>query len=114
MLSLATLGMAAYGAYSTVAGVIDLLATRQLEIWADVLLILFGVVLVVAAAFVRVLMPGGLALAMGALLGLQALALHNAAHLYQDIAIVPQVARGVFAAILVLLAYVGARRAGRS
>ena len=111
MLTIATLGMAGYGVFSAGAGLFDLVGTRRLELWADGILMLLGAILLLAAAFVRVLMPGGLALAIGSLLGLQALALHNTTHLYQDILPWAQVARGAFAGLLVLLAYLGAERA---
>jgi hypothetical protein len=56
---------------------------------------------------VRVRLPGGLAFAIGALLGLQALAVHNAVHL--DAGLAPQVGRAVLAAVLVALASVPRR-----
>lgn len=111
MLTAATLGMIAYGLYSAGTGLVDLLATRALEVWIDLAMLLFGLMLTMAAFLVRVLMPGGLALAIGAMLGLQALAIHNAAHLYGQVVPLPLVARGAFAAALVLLAYIGARTA---
>jgi hypothetical protein len=110
MLTAATLGMVIYGGSAAASGVLDRFSAAPLELWADGLMIVMGIVLMLAAAFVRVLMPGGLALAIGALLSLQALAIHNAAHLYGAVAVWPQVARGAFAAILVALAYVGSRR----
>jgi hypothetical protein len=113
MLSSATLGLAGYGLYAAGSGLAGLLGASRLEVWADLLLIVLGVVLVVAAAFVRVQIPGGLPLALGALLGLQALALHNAAHLYGRIAPAPQIARGVLAAVLLALGYAGAGNASR-
>ena len=113
MLTLATLGMVGYGVWSAAAGAADLVARHVLEVPADLATLVLGVILVVAAALVRVRMPGGLALAMGALLGLQALALHADAHAYGEIALAPQIARGVFAALLVLLAALGGRREAR-
>ena len=53
----------------------------RLELWAELGLIVFGALLPLAAAFVRVRLPGGLALAIGAMLGLQALAVHDAVRL---------------------------------
>jgi hypothetical protein len=55
-------------------------------------------------------MPGGLALAVGAMLALQALSLHNDLHFYGDILLAPQLARGLLAGCLAALAYAGARR----
>jgi hypothetical protein len=109
VLSLASLGMVAYGLYSVAAGVFDLLVGHRLEILPDVGLVLLGLLLMLAAAFVRVRMPGGLALALGSLLGLQALALHNDAHWYGAVVLWPQVIRGAFAAALALAAFLGSR-----
>ena len=99
VLTLASLGMFAYGTYSTVWAIVDLFRGSRLELWADVLIVLFGLLLVLAAAFVRVRMPGGLAVAIGAMLALQALAVHTAAHL--DSGLTPQVGRAVLAFFLV-------------
>ncbi len=111
MLTAATLGMAAYGAYSIVAGVIDLIFRSRLEVVADLALVAFGLLLLLAAAFVRVLIPGGLALALGALLGLHALSIHNSAHISGSVALAPQLARAGFAAAMLALAYLGSRAA---
>jgi len=110
MLPLASLGMAFYGIWSAAGAAADLVGARALEFWADATTFLFGLILLVAAALVRVRLPGGLAFAIGALLGLQALALHRAAHFDGAVHLVPQLARGAFAATLVLLAFVGSRR----
>jgi hypothetical protein len=109
VLSLASLGMVVYGVYSIAAGLFDLLFEHRLEFLPDAGLIVLGLLLMLAAAFVRVRMPGGLALALGALLGLQALALHNNVHWYGSVTLLPQVVRGVFAAGLALLAWLGGR-----
>jgi hypothetical protein len=111
MLTTATIGMAAYGAYTVAASLMNLIRTARLEIWVDLSEVLFGLLLMLAAAFVRVVMPGGLALAMGAMLGLQALALHDAAHLYGGVALAPQLARAAFTLLLVILAWLGGRKA---
>lgn len=108
MLSVASLGMASYGVYSIGWAVIDLIRGPRLEWWADISLVVFGVLLVLSAAFVRVRLPGGLAFAIGAMLALQALAVHNAVHL--DAGLAPQIGRAILAAALVLLAAVGAGR----
>ena len=107
MLTTATLGMALYGLYSILVGVTDLVATAQLEWWANLWLIGAGTVLVLGAAFVRVSMPGGLALAVGGLLALQSISLHNAGHLYGRVLLIPELARAVLAMSLVALAYFG-------
>lgn len=108
MLTLATLGMFGYGTYSIAWAAFDLVRGPQLELWAEAGLVAFGLLLVVSAALVRVRIPGGLAAAIGAMLGLQALAVHDAVHLGGGIA--PQIARAGFAAALVILAWFGAER----
>ena len=105
MLTSAAIGMAGYGAFEAAAGLIDLIGRHRLEIVADLASILFGTLLVLAAAFVRVRLPGGLALAIGALLALQALAIHQAAHVAGAVTLTPQLVRGGFAALLVALAH---------
>jgi hypothetical protein len=107
MLSVAVLGMAVYGVYSAGLGVVDLFGVYGLDWWADLGLLALGLVLVLSAAFVRVLIPGGLALAAGALLGLQALSFHNDVHFYGRVLVLPQVVRGVVAAGLLLMAHAG-------
>lgn len=102
MLSIATLGMVSYGLYSIGWAVADLIRGARLEWWAELGLIVFGVLLILSAAFVRVRLPGGLAFAIGAMLGLQALAVHNAVHLNAGLA--PQIGRAGLATALVVLA----------
>jgi hypothetical protein len=102
MLTLATLGMFLYGAYSFGWALIDVVRGAQLELWAEAGVVMFGLLLALSAAFVRVRLPGGLAFAIGAMLGLQALAVHNAVHLAGGIG--SQVARGVMAMTLVAMA----------
>jgi hypothetical protein len=106
MLTLASLGMFLYGIYSVGWAVMDLIRGARLEFWAEIGLIVFGVLLMLASAFVRVRLPGGLAFALGALLGLQALAVHDGAHL--DTGVVPQIVQGVLALVLVLTAWFSA------
>ena len=69
--------------------------------WPGVATLVFG------AAFVRVSIPGGLALAIAGLLALQSISLHNASHLYGQVVLLPQFARALFAGLLVALAYFG-------
>lgn len=102
MLTIATLGMFVYGLYSMGWAVLDVIRGARLELWAELGLMLFGLLLALSAAFVRVRLPGGLAFAIGAMLGLQALAVHDAVHLASGIT--PQVVRGVVAVVLVLMA----------
>jgi hypothetical protein len=101
MLTIAALGMCTYGLYSAAWAVVDLIRGARLELWAELGLMLFGLLLSLSAAFVRVGLPGGLAAAIGAMLGLQALAVHNAVHL--DAGLAPQIGRAVLALVLVAL-----------
>jgi len=110
MLTAAALGMLAYGLYSAGLGLAGLLGFVALEVWANLGLIVSGLLLALAAAFVRVRLPGGLALALSAILGLQALALHNDLHFYGATTVPPQALRGACAALLLVLAYAGGRR----
>ena len=107
MLTAAALGIFSYGIYSMAWAVADFVRGARVELWAELGLIAFGALLALAAAFVRVRLPGGVAFAIGAMLGLQALAVHNAMHL--GIGVAPQIARGILAMTLVGLAYVGTR-----
>ena len=107
MLRTAALGLAFYGVYSIIIGLENLFVGAELEWWANLWVIAAGGLVLLSAAFVRVSMPGGLALAVGGLLGLQSISLHNDGHLYGQVLLVPQLVRATFAAILVGLAYVG-------
>ena len=102
MLTAAALGMFSYGIYSMGWAVADLVRGAHLELWAELGVMAFGALLALAAAFVRVGLPGGLAFAIGAMLGLQALAVHDAVHLGGGVA--PQIVRGAIAIVLVALA----------
>ncbi len=99
--------MLTYAAYSVVWAAVDVVAGRRLEWWADGGLILFGLLLALGALFVRTRLPGGLAFAIGAMLGLQALAVHTAAHLGTGVG--PQIGRGALAVALAAAAYAAAR-----
>jgi hypothetical protein len=110
MLTVSTIVMAAYGLASAGWAAVDLVRGGHLEWWADAGLVLFGLLLVLSAALVRVRLPGGLAAAVGAMLGLQALSVHNAVHL--DYGITGQVLQGALATSLVVLARAGSLAAG--
>ena len=107
MLPVAALGMLIYGLHDIVAGAADLIAGTVPEWWAAAWRMLAGAVLALAAIFVRASLPGGLALALGGLLGLQSISLHNDPHIYGDLLVWPQVSRAVFSAVLVALAWFG-------
>ena len=109
MLTLASLGMLLYGVYSAGWAVVDLVRGARLELWAELGLMAFGALLILAAAFVRVRLPGGLQFAIGAMLGLQALAVHDAVHLGGGVA--PQIVRASVAVVLVAMALSDARPA---
>jgi hypothetical protein len=109
VLTLATLGLVGYALWDAARAAAGLMGPRGVEIWANLATIVLAVILLVSAALVRVRMPGGLALAIGALLGLQAFALNAAAGVYGTIALAPQIGRAVFAALVVLLALFGGR-----
>jgi fatty acid desaturase len=102
VLTISSLGMLVYGVYSAAWAVADLVRGAHLELWAELGLMAFGALLALAAAFVRVRLPGGLAFAIGAMLGLQALGVHDAVHLGGGVA--PQIVRGAIALVLVALA----------
>lgn len=107
MLTVAAVGMVTYGVYSAGWAVVDVVRGARLELWAEAALVVFGLLLALSAAFVRVKLPGGLALAIGAMLGLQALEVHTVAHIGGGLT--PQIGRAVLAVILVALAYAGSR-----
>lgn len=111
LLSLSVTGMAGYALYSAGLGTYDVLLAHRLDLWADIALALAGLALGAAAVLVRLQVPGGLALALGAMLALQGLALHNDLHWYGHISVVSQVGRGVFALALAVLAHMGDRTA---
>ncbi len=114
MLTAAALGMVGYGLYEIGFGVSELVSFHRLELWAVVASIVLGLILVLAAALVRVTFPGGLELAIGALLALQALALHNVVHTSAAPTVTPHISRGVLAILLITLAYTGTRAASSS
>lgn len=108
MLTVAALGLAGYGLYSAGLGLVVLLAgPYRLEWWAGFALLGFGLLLTLSAPLVRVRFPGSLALAIGAMLGLQAFSLHNDMHFYGRIVVLFQLARGGFAALVAVLAWKG-------
>lgn len=107
MLTAAALGMLSYGLYSVGWAAVDLARGARLELWAELGLMAFGALLALAATFVRVRLPGGLEFAVGAMLGLQALAVHDAVHLGTGLA--PQIVRAAIAIVLIAMALSDAR-----
>jgi hypothetical protein len=103
MLTAATIGMLSYAGYSAGWAVYDVMTGPHLEWWAELGLVLFALLLALGAFFVRVRLPGGLAFAIGAMLGLQALAVHTAAHL--ETGLTSQIGRGALAIALVVMAH---------
>ena len=107
MLTAATLGMLVYGFYSAGWSVANAFLAAPLEWWANTAQVLFGGLLMLSSAFVRVRIPGSLALALGAMLSLQALAVHSSAHLGSGLA--PQIGRAVLAVSLLAMASTAGR-----
>ena len=103
--------MSASGLYSVAWALMDLVQGAQLELWAEIGIIMFGVLLVLSGAIVRARVPGGLFFAAGALLGLQSLAVHTAAHLGSGLA--PQIARAVLGVVMLALAWFGSAQRRR-
>ena len=85
MLRAAAFGMLIYGVHDFIVGATDLIGVGMLEWWANLWRILSGGVLTLAAALVRVSLPGGLALAVSGLLALQSINLHNDPHVYVEL-----------------------------
>jgi hypothetical protein len=108
MLIFATLATSLCGLYSVAWAVIDVWHGARLEIWAELALMFFGALLTFSSALLRARVPGGLAFSLGAWLGLQALAVHNAVHL--DTGIAAQVGQAGLAAVLLGTAWLGTNR----
>jgi|TARA_B100000470_G_scaffold174784_1_gene139018 hypothetical protein len=107
MLRAAALGMFLYGGYCVIDGLIDFVFAETLEWWANLWGIFSGILLAFGAIFTRISFPGGLALAIGGLLGLQAISLHNEIHLYGQLSKTYQLSQIGFAALLVTLGHYG-------
>tara|TARA_B100000029_G_scaffold318775_1_gene311269 strand:- start:2526 stop:2891 length:366 start_codon:yes stop_codon:yes gene_type:complete len=107
MLRVAALGMFLYGGYSVTSGLIDFIFLEEFEWWANLWKIVAGLVLTFGAVFTRISFPGGLALAIGGLLGLHAISLHSEIHLYGQLSTSLQLSRVFFAVLLVILGYYG-------
>ena len=105
VLKLSTLLMSLYGTYSIGWAANDLYQGKQLELWAACTLIGFGLLLGVAALVTNARIPGGLPIAAAALLGLQALDVHNAAHLGTPLG--TQFTRALFSFALLAAAFLG-------
>ncbi len=109
MLTAAALGLAGYGLYCVGAAILDLIWLSRLEWWAHLGGALLGLVLLFSAVLTRARVPGGLFFALGGLLGLQALNLHNSAHLHGTIQTIPEILRALVGIVLLLMARIGAR-----
>lgn len=105
MLPAAAAGMFLYGVYAIVSGITDLLFIGTLEWWANAWGMLSGAILALAAVFVRISLPGGLALAIAGLLGLQAISLHNDGLYYGELLHWTQGVRAGFSLLLIALAW---------
>jgi hypothetical protein len=112
VLTVAAFGMAAYGLHQVGVALDAITRGSTLEGWAAAALIVFGALLIASGIIVRLRVPGALPAALGSLLGLQALALHNAVHLSASPGdIRPHLVRGAIAALLFGLAWAGERQA---
>ncbi|HIN53249.1 MAG TPA: hypothetical protein EYM79_02970 [Planctomycetes bacterium] len=107
MLRTAALGMFLYGGYCVVDGLIDFVFAEKLEWWANLWGLFSGILLAFGAIFTRISFPGGLALAISGLLGLQAISLHNEIHLYGQLSQTQQLSRIALAALLLTLGHYG-------
>ena len=108
VLTVATVGMFVYAAYSVIWPIVDVMRGAQLELWAEAGVLCFGVLLGFSAVLVRLRVPGGLAFALAGLFGLQALAVHNAAHFNQGLG--PQIGRAAVGLVLAALAYLNSKQ----
>ena len=112
MLTIAALGMVLYGVHEIGVAVRNLIGASSLEAWAGGALLVLGALLVISGCLVRLRIPGGLAAALGSLLALQALALHNSVHLSATPdAVGPHAIRAAVAAGLLVCAWIGDRPA---
>jgi hypothetical protein len=115
VLTIAAFGFAAYGLHQVGVGLDSMARGSALETWAAVALTVFGTLLIISAIILRLRMPGALQAGLGSLLGLQALALHNAVHLSSSPGDPgPHLIRGALAAALFGLAWAGERHASAS
>lgn len=117
MLTAATLALVAYSLYTIGWSLLDLVFWSRLEVWADLSTSAIALLLLPAAVLTRAGIPGGLPLTFAALLGLQAISLHNSLHLYGQIQVWFEGGRAVLGAWIMMLAMAGqqreaARRAG--
>ncbi len=110
MLTAATLACVAYAFYTIGWSIIDVLVWSRLEVWADLGTSAIALLLLPAAVLIRAGIPGGLPLGFAALLGLQAISLHNSMHLYGEVQVWTESARAVFGAWLMMFAIAGQQR----
>jgi len=101
--------MLGYGIYAAGWSLVDLLIRARLEAWADMTTAATALLLVPAAVLIRAGIPGGLPLGLAALLGLQAISLHNSMHLYGEIQVWTEAGRAAFGAVVMLVAAAGQR-----
>ena len=110
MLTAATLALVGYALYTVGWSILDLIFWSRLEVWADLGTSAIALLLLPAAVLIRASIPGGLPLGFAALLGLQAISLHNSMHLHGEIQVWIEGARAVFAAWLMMLAMAGQQK----
>ena len=110
MLTTATLALLGYAFYIVGWGALDLVWWSTLEVWANLTTMAAAALLVPAAVLVRARIPGGLPLAFAALVGLQAISLHNSMHVHGEIWVLGESLRGAFGLVVMALAVTGQRR----
>lgn len=101
----ATLLLSVYGTWAIAWGAYDLARLERVETWAAGAVIAFGLLLLLGSVIARVRIPGGLPIVAAALLGLQALDVHNASHLGTPLPW--QWARALVSALLMAAAFYG-------
>jgi len=107
---MATLAIISYALYAIGWSLLDLVVWSRLEVWANLTTMAAAALLAPAAVLVRARIPGGLPLAFAALVGVQAISLHNSMHIHGDIWVLGESLRGAFGAAVMALAWAGQRR----
>ena len=110
MLTIATLTLVGYALYVIGWNGLDLFLWSTLEVWANLATIAAAALLLPAAVLVRARIPGGLPLAFAALVGVQAISLHNSMHIHGEIWVLGESLRGAFGLLVMALAGHGQRR----
>ena len=105
-----TLALVGYASYAVGWSLLDIILWSTLEVWANLATMVAAALLVPAAVLVRARIPGGLPLAFAALVGVQAISLHNSMHIHGEIWVLGESLRGAFGAGMMALAVIGQQR----